>query len=306
MSKTGGFLILDSNETTAAAAIIGEEAEIAAKPCPQNLVPKKLVDISNLPPKHTGLVQEGKPQPVPVTIKDYIEQLQKDNMALSNVLAQKNKIIAERGNELEKLRANMIKVQEQNRKLALSHTQMLADVNTGKDQLKALRHELGCKTGLLKANNTDFVENNTGEGQCQNANVEMKSIKLQKEQLSENSDEDEPRKNAKRRLRSHSLGASESAQPQVNAGNKKRPLTRRQSARFKADESKHATDLSDSDSPKAVPENRPPSNSADVDDDGRRESLEVGRSSLCRPLRQAAKKVHSYKEIPLNVKMRRS
>lgn len=36
------------------------------------------------------------------------------------------------------------------------------------------------------------------------------------------------------------------------------------------------------------------------------EARELGRSSMSRPLRQAAKKVQCYKEIPLNVKMRRS
>lgn len=37
-----------------------------------------------------------------------------------------------------------------------------------------------------------------------------------------------------------------------------------------------------------------------------RESQDFGRPSLGRPSRQAAKKVSTYKEVPVNVKMRRT
>ncbi|EYU39649.1 hypothetical protein MIMGU_mgv11b021658mg, partial [Erythranthe guttata] len=42
-------------------------------------------------------------------------------------------------------------MQEQNQQLASSNSQMLADLNSGKDRLKVLQHELGCTSGLLKA-----------------------------------------------------------------------------------------------------------------------------------------------------------
>lgn len=58
-----------------------------------------------------------------------------------------------------------------------------------------------------------------------------------------------------------------------------------------------------------VPQDRSTCINAAVEDEDNRikcESEESRRLSVCRPSRQAAKKVQSYKEIPLNIKMRRS
>ncbi|KAK3228353.1 hypothetical protein Dsin_000234 [Dipteronia sinensis] len=62
-----------------------------------------------------------------------------------------SKIIELSGVELQKLRINLQKLQQQNSQLAQANSQMLAELNSGKDRLKALNHELGCKNGLLKA-----------------------------------------------------------------------------------------------------------------------------------------------------------
>lgn len=93
-----------------------------------------------------------------------------------------------------------------------------------------------------------------------------------------------------------------------------RHCVRRQSARFKSEELKpkpsDASTINDDDS---LMEDVPSSTclSLKIEDNKLNpapdefETIESKRSSLSRPSRQAAKKVHSYKEIPINIKMRR-
>ncbi|XP_012843337.1 PREDICTED: shugoshin-1-like [Erythranthe guttata] len=168
MSKTKDFLILNSQNDSK----IGDKI---AMRCPQNVAVArpKLADISNLPQKPQLLIQHEKSQSIPVTTKEYIEQLQKENMALAKMVAQRNKIIEQSGIELDRLRVNMIKMQEQNRQLALSHTLTLTELNSGKDRLKALQHELGCKIGLLKARELQNQEEKASTRPRQNENVEV-------------------------------------------------------------------------------------------------------------------------------------
>lgn len=102
----------------------------------------------------------------------------------------------------------------------------------------------------------------------------------------------------------------------------KRPCVRRQSARFKHEAPQHTiTTTSTSQSQETESEETyfeaedkcPPmvnlveQNGSDLESNPalRYEPVEFGRSSLSRPLRHAAKKVQSYKEVPLNIKMRR-
>lgn len=212
MSKAEGFLIINSQNAVAAN---GDKAREAARPYPPNVARRTLADISNLLQKDKPLTQDHKSHSIPTTVKEYIEQLQKENMALAKMLAQRNKIVEQSGIELERLRLNFIKMREQNQHLALSHTQMLAELNSGKDRLKALQHELGCKNGLLQA---------------RSSKLEVNSIE-EDESSKEGRDHEKPCK-AKRRLRSLSVGSSEQLQPEDNAGN--RQPVRRQSARFKA------------------------------------------------------------------------
>ncbi|KAL6527136.1 hypothetical protein OROGR_016226 [Orobanche gracilis] len=143
---------------------------------------------------------------------------------------------------------------------------------------------------------------------------EMTSIKLPEEGR-----EDEKPRNTKRKSRSHGFGHSEPLQPEEVAGNR-RPSLRRQSTRFsKPIEPKPAEDPYDTKSSEGslpgepVLESGPTSGNALVENEYNRSSCglkyecgDIGRLSLFRPSRLAVKKVQSYKEIPLNVKMRRS
>ncbi|KAK2634101.1 hypothetical protein Ddye_028893 [Dipteronia dyeriana] len=113
---------------------------------------KTLADISNLQQPSKPSNQNLKsPKALPFSTKDYFEKLHMENMTLVKVLAERNKIIELSGVELQKLRINLQKLQQQNSQLAQANSQMLAELNSGKDRLKALNHELGCKNGLLKA-----------------------------------------------------------------------------------------------------------------------------------------------------------
>ncbi|KAJ0235158.1 SHUGOSHIN 2 [Hirschfeldia incana] len=97
---------------------------------------RKLADISNVSRED-------------ISSKDYAEKLQKENMTLMKALAHRNKMIELSGVEFQKLKISLRKVQENNLQLAQANTQMLAELNTNRDRLKLLQHELGCKNLLL-------------------------------------------------------------------------------------------------------------------------------------------------------------
>ncbi|XP_010424783.1 PREDICTED: uncharacterized protein LOC104709946 [Camelina sativa] len=82
--------------------------------------------------------------------QEFAQKLQKENMTLMKALAHRNKIVELSGIEFQKLRINLRSVQEKNLQLAQANSQMLAELNTSRDRLKELQHELGCKNALLK------------------------------------------------------------------------------------------------------------------------------------------------------------
>ncbi|KAK4385693.1 hypothetical protein Sango_2693300 [Sesamum angolense] len=229
MSKTEGLVVLDSVN----AAKTGDIAEKAAQPRAQNVVRRKLADISNLPQNQRLLSQGEKAQCIETTAKEYIDQLQK-----------------------EKAR--------------------------------------------------------TGQLESADAEEEVQSRK-------EGGDDEKPHK-TRSSLQPNSVGSSEQVQSKEKI-EKKRPSVRRQSARFKAAEVKPVEDLFDANDTsilacslldEAVAEKGSTSENLPVkveDNEGssghRHESQESGRPSL-RSSRLAAKKVQSYKEKPINIKMRRT
>ncbi|KAL7148543.1 hypothetical protein ABFS83_06G185700 [Erythranthe nasuta] len=307
MSETEGFLILDSRNAAPT------RAKKEARPAPQNPARKKLADISNLPQNNERSLIQEKLQSVETTT--YIEQLQKENMALVKMLAQRNKIIEQGGPELDRLRLILRKMQEQNQQLASSNSQMLADLNSGKDRLKVLQHELGCTSGLLKARKLQLEENAITKP-SKNADAQFP---LEGESLKEGQDDEKPH-NTKMASQLDSLGTSEQLQSKEKTENRRR-FTRRQSAVFKPVEQKPAEDSFQTDDTIVPPcllhvdpvlEKESADESTLVKDEDKKddsalekEAQEFEKPNLGRPSRVAAKKVQSYKEIPLNVKMRR-
>ncbi|CAN4115038.1 unnamed protein product [Withania somnifera] len=87
---------------------------------------KKLADISNLPLRKRLSSQVKKPEHIPGASKEYIEKIQKENLALKKMLVERNKIVEITGVELEKLKIYVRKIQQQNQQLAQANSKMLA------------------------------------------------------------------------------------------------------------------------------------------------------------------------------------
>ncbi|KAM7265940.1 hypothetical protein ACFE04_003623 [Oxalis oulophora] len=282
-----------------------------------------LADISNLQSQPNLTIQNMIPQQQnnnnsKVTTKEYIDKLQKENAALMKIVADRNKIIELSAVELQKLRINLQKVQHQNVQLAQSNSLMLAELNAGKDKLKTLHHELGCQNSLLKSMN--FLQQDKVHAACLVPVNEVESTKLDEvgESLPGEAVGDKACKTNKIRKsrQSQSLGPSTAKPVQTKeiVDNKRR----RQSARFKPQEPEQAENLFEIDNTKfSIPplneevrqENDPNLLATSVKIECEKPddvSEGSGRTSLGRPLRRAAEKVQSYKEVPLNVKMRRA
>ncbi|KAM1230935.1 hypothetical protein ACFX13_041765 [Malus domestica] len=200
---------------------------------------KRLADISNLQqqrPKPS--IQQVKQQFDSDTNKEYIDNLQKENRTLMKLLTDRNKIIELSRVEIQNLRINLQKVQQQNLQLAQANSQILGELNLGKDRLKALQHEIGCKNGLLKVRKLE-AEEKPKRVTCQSTENQVEgltkcfeageSLQADKKDGPCNTQRDRHLKNPL--VASHTVEAVEVKEKADN----KRGL-RRQSARFKTEE----------------------------------------------------------------------
>ncbi|XWS56379.1 hypothetical protein CRYUN_Cryun09bG0080800 [Craigia yunnanensis] len=336
------FTILD----TETALVSGNKlkGEIMENECSiRNASRKGLSDITNLQQQPEVVTQGAKLllQPASLRSKVYIDKLQQENMTLMKVLADRNKVIELSGIELQKLKINLEKFQQQNLLLAQANSQMLAELNSGKDRLKALRHELGCKNAVLKAIKSEKTKNvacatsgnEVGTKKCGKAGESLKEEDGEDKPCNTNrcgkageslKEEDRENKscNTNRRRQSKSLCPSNIKPVQAKEGvDNKRVCLRRQSARFNPQEPETTEYVFEVDDTKflvssscddKVHESGPISSGSSVKSEHeegsmipRNEAEEIRRTSVGRPLRRAAEKVQSYKEIPLNAKMRR-
>ncbi|TYJ31273.1 hypothetical protein E1A91_A06G186400v1 [Gossypium mustelinum] len=208
-----------------------------------NVSRKGLTDISNLQQQPKLLNQGAKLllQPASLGTKDYIDKLQQENMMLMKVLADRNKVIELSGIELQKLRINLEKFQQQNMVLAQANSQMLAELNSSKDRLKALKHELGCKNALLKAIKLELGTNKCGkageshdEKDGENKTCNTNGCGETGESLKGEDKENKPC-NMTRKRQSYDLGPCNIKPVQGKEGvkNKSRVYAKRQSARRK-------------------------------------------------------------------------
>lgn len=345
----------------------------------------KLADITNLQQRPKMSIQDAKVQQL-ASFKnnEYIEKLQKENVTLMKVLADRNKVVELSGIELQKMRINLQKMQQQNLQLAQANSQMLAELNASKDRLKTLQHELGCKNGLLKARNLEeevakkkydkrgeCVEslpcNATGKqvSGCSTGKpvpsavetVDKKSIpsrrqsarfKPQEPEATEDANKTSDTKCSVSPLHDETIQEScpastdssfhkelkeENSSPGVESGeirplpcmvekaDNKRVPRKRKSTRLKSLEPEPTEDVFEIDLAKihvsplheeAVNPTVPASSGSSITKEEQAgnkvpetEVQDLKRTSVGRPLRRAAEKIQSYKEIPLNVKMRR-
>ncbi|KAM1056290.1 hypothetical protein ACFX13_030458 [Malus domestica] len=275
---------------------------------------KKLSDITNLQTAKP-MSEDEKPLEDCPTDKDYIEQLRRERMTLIRLVAERTKIVELSGAELQKLRISLQKLQQQNLSLAQSNSRMLAELNLGREKVKTLQHELVCKNALLKAKTLEIEGKEEFKRQNSASQTQVSKIKEAEEISLHKADNDGKacNLNKRRATRSRSVGASTTCQKVENkekAENKRRRL-RRQSARF-ISQTENLFEIEDVKLPVNHTPDSPMRSSSPTPlisstrKEGGEDNCAPRRSSVGRPLRKAAEKVKSYKEVPIIVKMRRS
>ncbi|WOG87982.1 hypothetical protein DCAR_0207215 [Daucus carota subsp. sativus] len=364
MSKKEGLVLLNSGNNI---ILAGENEHMVQRStvASRNMERKGLRNITNLPQQFMPSIRDEKSKLKVACTEECINKL-KENANLLNLLADKDKIIELDGIELQKLKSELHQVQQQNVALAQSNTQLLAELNSRKDRLKLMQHELGCKQGLLVAKKVELeVKKSINFSQKVDLIVKMPKCKKTSKFLEVAKDEVPCRINRKQpskswapfivkqlednrnemRLSVLSQSASfeyedtkkvedllevdssrlssdplkdDITQEQIITSNlvdeedkkscKKSLRVRRQSARFYSEELKSDDDIFEVDTARFS--SSPQGNGQNQHDDGRLVStnlvLNLERLSSGRPSRQVTNKVSSYKEVPLNTKMRRS
>ncbi|XP_076926654.1 uncharacterized protein LOC143589914 [Bidens hawaiensis] len=252
--------------------------------------------------------RDSKSNPNSSSVKEFIEHLQKENASLTKLLGDKNRIIAVSGAELRTLRITLQKMQQQNLHLAQANSQMLAELNSGKDRLNDLQHQLGCKNGLLIAKEFE-LEGKRKAKACETN--ETKKVKVSEHDemgvctVAESGKDQHCNSNGRQKSKSLCPAARKVEESVI--GDNRRVVARRPSARFKHDEPKPTNDLFHTDEmdDKMQEDDKASSVKKEANSLRSKISQESRRSSISRPSREVAKKVQSYKEISVNVKMRR-
>ncbi|PKI51933.1 hypothetical protein CRG98_027585 [Punica granatum] len=199
--------------------------------------------------------------------------------------------------------------------------QLIQELNLAKDKLKAFQHELACKEALLKAKKLEVERNMVEKNVVENGHIEAEAVEGKEkagESVHKPNDKQKqaPSRNRRHHQRSQSMGVPSTNKQDLEKekAEKKRRCLRRQSARFMSQEREPAENLFEIEEAKfpitTHPEAGPSSSDQssmkeDKENDASSGADEDRRSSVARPLRRAAEKVQSYKEPPLNVKMRR-
>ncbi|XP_058107873.1 SHUGOSHIN 1-like [Magnolia sinica] len=309
-----GIGIVDGRGVSA--IVKGDRIPMKRSPCPAR---KRLSDISNMQQQQQqqqSSTQDENPKRVSCTPKDYIEKLHKENATLLKLLADKNKIIELHGLELQKLRFNLQKVSQQNWQLAQTNSNMLAELNLGKDRLKGLQHELGCTMAALKAKNLQLEEKNKP---CQKIGIKEEPLNLEEVEEAAKGEINSNRRRQSRRTSSSHHTQQVAVKDKVN---NKRICLRRRSSACKSEQPKPMEDLFEIEDAKfpvhpledsmhedchiSLDSCKPGIEKEKGNSTPQHQLQELRRSSIGRPLRKAAEKVNTYKEMPLNVKVRRS
>ncbi|XP_010267241.1 PREDICTED: uncharacterized protein LOC104604551 isoform X5 [Nelumbo nucifera] len=264
-----------------------------------SVVKKRLSDITNFQNRVSSPGQDDKPIPISSVTKDYIDKLRK------------------------KLRMNLRKLQQQNWQLAQANSQMLAELNLGRDRLKAMQHELGCKEALLKAKNSELEIWSCFRAFLYPQPLTIQESTVKRAEAAEESlqDKDDNKTSNPTRRRQSRIQSAGPAGTQVASkekdDNKSRLCLRRQSTRFRQLEpTEDLFEIEDVKFPvhplldDQIHDDIPiSSNSPTTKEEAERKSApkeELRRSSVGRPLRRAVEKVQSYKERPVKIKLRRS
>ncbi|XP_042375428.1 shugoshin-1-like isoform X3 [Zingiber officinale] len=178
-------------------------------------VRKRLSDITNTASAGTSamasaVIEEGKF--MDVSSKDCVSQLMMENTNLLKLLAEKNKLIELSDIELKKLQNKLHKSNQQNWHLARVNSDMFAELNMRKDRLKALQHELGCMSSLLKIKTSELEEkDNLMKELVDKIGYQLSSIKCEEVEVNASDvlkDKQTSNPNKRRKLKDHSFGST--------------------------------------------------------------------------------------------------
>ncbi|KAG4988959.1 hypothetical protein JHK85_031942 [Glycine max] len=230
------------------------------------------------------------------TNPNYSQQLDTSLSSDNNSIQQLLKIIEATGSELQRLRADVKKLQIQNWNLAQSNTHMLAELNMGRERIKTLQHEILWRAALIKGKTVDVQEKVEIEGEKNPTALSQLQEGDKKAGVpSPKASNDEQHKST------GSSTASKNTNKDKVKDNRRR--LRRHSTTFKTHEHEPLENLFELEDATYLVTQSPTSKTERGKSSASRN--EATRCSFERPLRRAVQKVHSYKEIPVNVKMRR-
>ncbi|KAJ3693110.1 hypothetical protein LUZ60_012205 [Juncus effusus] len=280
---------------------------------------------------------------------NYVE-IMKQNNQLLKILAEKNKMIELSAFEIQKLKIELQRSKQQNGQLAQSHSQMLAELNLGRDRLKNLQHEVKSSSLVVQQQKKEIKEKNNlikqltekiTAQQGKMADMAVNVPLLDKKQKAEpqckiaatttnnviHVEESKPESNNRkiRRLsrapKVQKVNSSDLASCSQLHDDKRRRSTRLSLVKIEQENQENQEEKEDH--KQIVPafkteekqeqltvkieeekQERDIVQVVEEEDLEREEERERRRLSI-RPMRRAAGKVVSYKETPLNVKMRR-
>ncbi|XP_061362270.1 shugoshin-1 [Gastrolobium bilobum] len=196
---------------------------------------KLLADITNMHQQQQRLQpfnQQAKQHSAPLATAD---QLLNENAMLMKLLANRNAIIESCKAELQKSQRDFQKLRKQNSELAQTNTQMLVELNSSRQRLRELQHELGSKNGILRAMKLEVMAKENTEKLKHEIDADEvgASQNMQSDQTFQHN-----REGAKRKRVSKSQPPAPAVIKQVKSTEKvenQRCCLRRQSARFKAE-----------------------------------------------------------------------
>ncbi|XP_020222685.1 SHUGOSHIN 2 isoform X1 [Cajanus cajan] len=174
------------------------------------------------------------------------EQLLREKEMLVKVLANRDAIIESCKAELLKCQSNYQKLRKQNGELALTNSQMLAELNSSRQKLRELQLELGSKNGVLHAMRLELTaKEHTVKSKHE---TDANEVGVCQSKQSDRSLQEDNRGNEKRKRMSKSRSSAPAVVKQVKSTEKvddKRYSLRRQSAGLKAEKPEPTKDLSE-------------------------------------------------------------
>ncbi|KAF3793501.1 Shugoshin-1 [Nymphaea thermarum] len=322
--------ILDRENTT-----VGTLNAVKSSSCNRSPSARRLCDITNVAQNVKSTLKDDNMFVFSAAEREIVEKLRKENATMLRAIAERDRIIEIRSLDVQKLKENLVKVTQQNWQLAQSNSQLLAELNIGKDKLKLQQHEFGIMSGMLKAKILELegqVKKNMSD-HSKRSSDSLKESELEKPKL--------PNQNQRRPSRIPSQMSSSTGQA-VTRGctdSKRRSSIIKREEPQETDQSKKTELISQSDlqvddrmqqedgsislssspidgiEPKCAVVETKVEEKVEAKEEKEESTMELNkpvekkspprRSSMARPARRASQKIVSYKEMPLNTKLRR-